>query len=87
MTSKSAVSTTNTLSKLGAHLRWQVEKSGVDPEKVDVFIVVRTKDEAALIKARFLEDFDPAAMTHNKNAPHLFCVHGVKIHFGITEPV
>lgn len=71
-----AVSTQNTLSKAAAHLRWLVEKSGVNPEGVFVAIVVNTDVEREKLEAQLKTEFDPATMTRG---PHRIIAHGVKI--------
>ena len=73
------VSTTNTLSKLGAHLRWLAEREGVDPERCIVSVGVRGEDGLRKMTDAFARDFDAATMRHDARYPSIYVVHGVPI--------
>jgi hypothetical protein len=75
----STVSTQNTTSKLGAHLRWMLEKEGVNPERVIVSLGVGSEDERNRMIVAFDRDFDRLHMKRGKDFPGLVIVHGVPI--------
>jgi hypothetical protein len=78
MTKAGIISAENTLRKIGAHLRWQLEKCGVDAEKQTFVIVVSTDDERDAIVAGFERDFDQGSMSRGTDT-HRITVHGVNI--------
>lgn len=80
-----ARSAERTLGKLGAHLRWQIEKAGVDPEAADVVILVDALAEAERLTTAFHEGFDGSVMSRAPTQPSLFVVHGVRIRIGVRE--
>ena len=69
-----ATSTQNILRKLGAHLRWMLEKEGLKPEEVSVAICVGNETEKSLMISAFLRDFDKSSMARNDALPN--CVRG-----------
>jgi hypothetical protein len=73
-----ATSTDNTLQKASSHLRWLVEKSGVDPERAVVCIVVDTAAERDRIDATFAREHDHRTMAKT-GKPHQVVANGVKI--------
>jgi hypothetical protein len=79
-----ATSTHNTLRKLGADLRWLVEKCGVAPELIHVAIVVRSQAEVDKIAAGFEREFDAASMERGDRGNKIV-VHGVRIAAVILE--
>lgn len=81
-----AISAENTLRKLGAHLRWFIERAGVDPEKCHVIIGVPSTIDQSLIRSEMLREFDKGTMTDNASAPTTTWVHGVPITICVTKP-
>jgi hypothetical protein len=71
-------STQNTLRKLGAHLRWFIEKSGVNPEGVYVAIVVNSKADHDRITAAFAQEHDRQFMVRFET-PDRIAINGVKV--------
>lgn len=84
-TGTSAPTSSKTLAKLGSHLRWQIEKAGVDPESVDVVILVGTDKEGEQLRASLQSEFDDGVMKRSKSAPHVIVVHGVCLQIGVRE--
>jgi len=81
------VSAENTLNKAGAHLRWQFEKCGVDPERnVMVVIVVETETERSKLIDGFLRDYDAKTMRRRDDQPGNIAVHGVRMSVIVREP-
>lgn len=78
MTGGVATSTQNTLRKLGANLRWFIEKSGVKPEEVYVAIVVNSKADRDKITAAFTREHDRETMTRFET-PDRLAISGVKV--------
>jgi len=78
-----AISTQNTLRKLSAHLRWQIEKCGVAPETVKVVIVVGNEIERSRMISGFLRDFDPEIMTRDDRFPGAVTLSGVPVHVAV----
>lgn len=74
-----ATSSQNTLRKLGSHLRWMIEKEGIDAEKVRVAICVNDETEKSLMISAFLREFEKQTMTRNDLTPNCVVVHGVPI--------
>ncbi len=72
-------STTNMLSKVGADLRWFIEREGVDPTKCIVSIGV--PDGAALerMKAMYGRDFDARSMSRDERYPAIVVSHGIPL--------
>ena len=65
------------LGKLGADLRWFIEKNGVDPEKAIVAIGVESEIDKSLLCAALLREHDPAvSQTFGSNS---VIVHGVRL--------
>jgi adenine deaminase len=82
-----AVSKENTLRKLGAHLRWQFEKCGVDADRdASVIVVVEREEDRSNMISGFLRDFDAGSMRRNDASPHQIVVHGVRIAVIVREP-
>jgi hypothetical protein len=81
-----AISMQNTLRKVGADLRWQLEKCGISAEKAYVVIVVETKAERDRVIEGFARDYDSAVMRHADGAPHQIIIHGVRIAVRVREP-
>src|SRR6266550_4580301 len=74
------ISTTkNSLRKLGADVRWLVEKSGVDPEKALITIGVDTTEEQSGLISTLIIEFDATCMSRVETHPHHVKVHGVNI--------
>ena len=80
-------SSSPTLRKLGAHLRWLIESAGVDPEKAHFVIAVADETERSLMISKFLREFDAASMTRLDSHPQHVRVHGVLISIVIGKPV
>lgn len=74
-----AVSMEPTLRKLGAHLRWFIEKNGVNSEDVIVSIGVKSENDRSLLISGFLREFDKDTMKRWDKAPDGVQVHGVKV--------
>lgn len=74
-----AVSNENTLRKACAHMRWQVEKCGVDAESCAIAIVVADETAKAKIISGFLRDFDPTSMRRENDHPERIIVHGIRV--------
>ena len=68
-----------TFSKLGAHLRWLIEKSEIDPENAVVSIQVKTNHDQSLLISTMLREMDHSCMQHHDGYPHMVVVHGVPI--------
>ena len=83
-TGSPAVSTENTLRKVGSHLRWFMEKSGVNPEKAAVCIVVDSHAERDSIAARFAAEFVAGEMQRVASTDGAV-VAGVKIFVTVKE--
>ncbi len=78
---------TQTLSKLGAHLRWYMEQCCVNPEKNAVVISVNSLiDQSNMIKG-LLRDFDSSMMQRDDRYPHRIVVHGVPIWVMVAEKI
>jgi hypothetical protein len=73
------VSTVNMLSKVGADLRWFLEREGVDPEQCVVSIGV--PDRAALdrLTVAYGRDFDARTMRRDARFPAVMVSHGVPL--------
>lgn len=84
--SVATVSTENTLRKTGAHLRWLMERAGVNPEAAMVIVGVKDEVERSLMLSAFLRDFDPASMRRMDAMPHVVEVHGVTIGVAVRKP-
>ena len=84
-TGQAAASTSNTLSKLGSNLRWQIEQCGVDPEAVDVFVIVKSHTAAKLLHKGFDRSFDKEVMSRSSTSPHQITVYGVRLHIAVNE--
>jgi hypothetical protein len=74
-----------TLRKLGAHLRWFIEKSGVEPEHAVVCINVHTTEEQSKLISRLLSEFDGTTMTRRDEYSQLVVVHGVPLWICVIE--
>lgn len=72
-----------TLRKAGAHLRWLLEKSGINPERCVISIGVKDEVEKSLMISTFLRDFDGRCMTRHDSHPAYIEVLGVKLVVGI----
>jgi hypothetical protein len=80
-----ATSTTNTMNKASAHLRWLVEKAGVNPEGVIVAFIVPTAADRDRLVGRFAEEYDAETMTKSQHR-HQVIANGVKIAVSVREP-
>jgi hypothetical protein len=76
-----AISVQNTLDKFGAHLRWLLEKSGIDPETVVISIGVQNVEDQSRMISTFLREFNPQTMVRCENGEHagFIGVHGVPV--------
>lgn len=81
-----AVSVENTVRKVGAHLRWLLEKSGVDAEAAHVMIGVRTVDDRRKLLQHITNNFDEAVMSTATNDRMSVRVHGVLVSVGVIAP-
>lgn len=79
-------STQNTLRKLGADLRWLVEKSGLNPEEMIVSLGVKTAHEQSLMLTTFLREFDGATMMRYDAFPHMIQLNGVTVWVVVSPP-
>lgn len=79
-------STSNTLRKLGAHLRWHMEKSGVDADAATAVIVVPDETQRSRLIDSMLRDFDQSCMKADDAKPGQVMVHGVRIAVVVKEP-
>lgn len=78
-------SSSNTLRKVGADLRWLMQKSGVDPERSSpehpagavVSIAVNTTVDQSLLISTILREFDADVMHREDQNPHCVRVFGV----------
>lgn len=77
--SEVAPGTVNTIRKLGAHLRWAIEKEGVDVESAAVVILVKDEVERSKMISAFLRNFDPETMAASAEHPGKIIVHGVAV--------
>jgi hypothetical protein len=68
-----------TLSKFGAHLRWLIEKSEIDPEGVVVSIQVKSNYDQSLLFSTMLRESDISCMTRYDQYPHMMVIHGVPV--------
>ena len=76
-----------TLSKFGADLRWLLEKSGVDPEKVTVSIGVRGNDGQSKVIATLLREYNPTTMRRWDKYPNMLVIHGVPVWVQVTKEI
>jgi hypothetical protein len=74
-----------TLRKFGAHLRWLIEKSGVEPEHTVVCINVHTTEEQSKLISTLLREFDHATMTRRDEYSQLVVIHGVPLWVCVIE--
>lgn len=74
-----ATSNQNVLSKFGAHLRWMVEREGIDPETVIVSIGVKGEIEKSLMISAFIRNFDGKVMRRIDEMSDCVVVHGIPI--------
>ena len=77
--------TQNTLRKLGADLRWLLDKNRVDAEKSYAIIVVETVAERDRLIAAFHTNFDAASMSRSVKSPHQVTIHGVRVAVTVKE--
>ena len=81
-----ATSTQNTLSKLGAHLRWQLEKCGLDAERdAVVTIVVESEVQRSKLISGFLAGYDRSVMRRDDGQPGQIVLHGVRVAVVVRE--
>ena len=71
------VSTVNMLSKVGADLRWFLEREGVDPEQCVVSIGVNDEAARDQLLAALRRDFDGKTMRHFDAELAMVISHGV----------
>jgi len=81
-----AISTTNTLRKLGAHLRVMLELEGVDPEQCVISLGVPDEVAKSQMISALLRDFDPATMRRHDEFTAIVVVHGVPICVTTSAP-
>jgi hypothetical protein len=74
-----ATTGSNTLSKLGAHLRWMAEQEGVDPEKMIVSVGVTNDADVGRMVEAFDRHFDPETMKRDKSFRNCVFVYGIPI--------
>ncbi len=74
-----ATATSNALRKLGAHLRWLLEREGVDPEQCVISLGVPDEVARSQMISALLRDFDAATMTRHDGFAEVVVVHGVPI--------
>lgn len=85
MSGAPATSSENTLNKASAHLRWLIEKSGVNPERAIVCVILDTVADRDKLEARFADEFRPATMSKSSASPHQIVANGVKITVTVRE--
>jgi hypothetical protein len=68
-----------TLCKVGADLRWLLEKSGIDAEKTLVTIGVPTKADKDRLSIVFANEFDAATMKRVNGSEYIIEVLGLNI--------
>ncbi len=78
--------TQNTLRKFGADLRWLVEKSGLDPERLVVSLGVKDSHDQSLMLSTFLREFDGETMMRYDAFPHMIQLNGVTVWVIVTPP-
>jgi hypothetical protein len=72
-----ATSTENTVSKLGAHLRWAIEREGVAPEGViTVMLFQDAADRDRMMRALAR---NASAEKRGESDPYKFYLHGVPL--------
>jgi hypothetical protein len=76
---RASVTRENTLSKVGAALRWFLEREGIDPESCVVSIGVCTSADAQKLMTAFLREFDEAMMFRRSDVPPMVIAHGVPL--------
>ena len=81
-----AHSTQNTLRKLGADLRWFVEKNGVDPQKATVMLCVESLADRDKLIDGFGREYEGEVMKRWAHAPFQIMVHGIGIAIVVKEP-
>jgi len=87
MSDNAAVTTSNTLSKVGAHLRWLIEKSGVNPENGSAIITigVRNNEDQSRMIATLLREYDANHMQRTDTDSTYVRVHGVPIFVVVSK--
>ena len=70
---------TKTLAKFGAHLRWLIEQSGVNPERCTASIIVPNAEAEAKLIDVFKKNYDAKIMKRDSNHPSVIVVHGVAV--------
>jgi hypothetical protein len=73
-----------TLSKFGAHLRWLIEKSEIDPEGVVVSVQVKNSYDQSMLISTMLCEFDGSCMQRYDQQPHMVVLHGVPVWVMVT---
>lgn len=81
-----STSTEPTLRKLGSHLRWFIEKCGVDAERVIISIGVKAEQDRSLLISGLLREFDASCMKRNDHHAEFVELHGVKLFVVIPKP-
>ncbi len=74
-----ATSTVNMLSKVGADLRWFLEREGVDPERCVVSIGVPDEVAVAAVSETFRRDYVAGRMERRDDCPLMIVAHGVRM--------
>ena len=85
MSGAPATSSENTLNKASAHLRWLIEKAGVDPERAIVSVILEKAADRDKVEARFVDEFKAATMSRNPASPHQIVANGVRIAVTVRE--
>jgi hypothetical protein len=80
-----ATSTTNTLNKASAHIRWLVEKAGVNPEGIIVALIVPTAADRDRLVGRLAKEYDAKTMTKSQSRNQVIA-NGVKFAVTVREP-
>jgi hypothetical protein len=68
-----------TLRKVGADLRWLLEKSGVNPEAAIVSIGVPNNADKMQMIATLKKEFEAGVMVQYPAMPHAIEIYGVKV--------
>ena len=80
-----AISAENTLRKASSHLRWLIEKAGVNPESAIVCVIVETAVDRDRLMARLADEFDAKTMTRCTASSHQVVANGVRIAVTVRE--
>lgn len=78
-THKAAPTSNPTLGKVGADMRWLLEKSGIDPESALVTITVHDDASKDRLISTFAAEFDQSQMFRDEQFPDIVVVHGIRM--------